>query len=138
MHLLLDVAVPSLASKTATTCRTTRRRSAPSGEKRVAFTKRSCVLGVALNLNGGPSWKLTLLSSPPVTRRNGRVDLKSHVLIFFVVAGDLADRVARIPHDHATEHRAAVAHDEDALRVAAPCNVKDLAPLKIGESSLRI
>ena len=50
------VIVPSLPSKTATTeSEEAEKKRAPSGEKRVVLTNRSCVLGVALNLNGGPS-----------------------------------------------------------------------------------
>ena len=55
-----SVIVPSLPSKTATTeSDEAEKKRAPSAEKRVVLTKRSCVFAVALNLNGGPSWKLT-------------------------------------------------------------------------------
>mmetsp|Transcript_18903 Transcript_18903/g.43947 ORF Transcript_18903/g.43947 Transcript_18903/m.43947 type:complete len:224 (+) Transcript_18903:1240-1911(+) len=48
----------------------------PSGEYRTQFTKLVWLVWDFSNLNGGPACMITCISSPPVTTRKGRCDLK--------------------------------------------------------------
>mmetsp|Transcript_57700 Transcript_57700/g.153792 ORF Transcript_57700/g.153792 Transcript_57700/m.153792 type:complete len:235 (+) Transcript_57700:1236-1940(+) len=82
------------------------------GEYRTVFTKFECAVCDLLNLKGGPSWKITDISSLPVMMRKGRSDLKEIELICFVwpattpvllpVSAIIATALSWFPSPHAT------------------------------------